>query len=305
MEMPTRQRGLIISVLVHGLAILLLVMLEMSGRVPDKPEGVTVNFGYIDDGTGDMEPVEAEIEQQPVVEQAAPPPAKAPPVREKAEKPASKIVTQDKQDAPVVKKQTREELEAEQRRRDEIAAKRQADLEKARIEAERQRQEQIERERVEAEQKKQEEQQAQRNAIKGRMGKSFGGSTGTGQTQGEGVTGNAGNQGDPLGDAASNNRGTGGGRGSGISYSLEGRSVVGSLAKPDYTVNDYGDVVVQITVNRNGDVIAAVPGVKGSTTMDSRLLEAAKKAAMTAKFNRDPNAAEVQKGTITYKFKLL
>lgn len=307
MEMPSRQRGLIMSLAVHGLAILLLLFLEMSGRIPEKPAGVTVNFGYIDDGTGDMEPAEAEKEQQPIEETVAPPPKKAPLVREKAAKPASKILTQDKQEAPAVKKQTKEELEAEQKRRDDLEAKRQADLEKARLETERLRQEQLERERVEAERIKREQQQAQVNAIKGRMGKSFGGSTGTSGTQGEGVTGKAGNQGDPGGAADSNNRGTGAGRGTGISYSLDGRSVMGTLNKPEYNINDQGDVVVQITVNRDGDVVSAVPGVRGTTVTDSRLWEAAKKAAMTAKFNKvtDPNAAITQKGTITYKFKLL
>jgi TonB family protein len=83
--------------------------------------------------------------------------------------------------------------------------------------------------------------------------------------------------------------------------------VIGSLTKPEYNINDYGTVVVQITVNKDGAVVTAVPGAKGSTTMDSRLLEAAKKAALTARFNKvtAPEAPVYQRGSITYHFKLL
>jgi len=94
--------------------------------------------------------------------------------------------------------------------------------------------------------------------------------------------------------------------GNGISYSLDGRSVVGDLKKPDYPGQESGKVVVQITVDKDGRVIAAVPGMRGSTTISTKLLEAAKKAALTARFNKvtDPNAAINQKGTITYDFRL-
>ena len=90
----------------------------------------------------------------------------------------------------------------------------------------------------------------------------------------------------------------------GISYNLSGRSVVGALKKPDYPGQESGKVIVQITVNKEGRVVAAVPGMRGSTTMNSKLLEAAKKAALTARFNKvtDPGAPPNQKGTITYIF---
>jgi len=145
------------------------------------------------------------------------------------------------------------------------------------------------------------------NAIKGRMGKSFGGAAINGGTGGEGNGKVMGNQGDPTGSVDSKNRGPGGGRGAGISFSLDGRNVIGGLAKPEYAVNDYGDVVVTITVNKDGEVINAVPGAKGTTTTNSTLWEAARKAALTAKFNKatSPDAPVQQKGTITYKFKLL
>ena len=138
------------------------------------------------------------------------------------------------------------------------------------------------------------------------MGKSFGGAAVNGGTGGEGTGNTVGNQGDPTGSVDSKNRGPGGGRGAGISYNLDGRSVMGGLAKPEYSVNDYGDVVVTITVNKEGEVINAIPGAKGTTTTNSTLWEAARKAAMSAKFNKltAPDAPVYQKGSITYKFKL-
>jgi TonB family protein len=84
---------------------------------------------------------------------------------------------------------------------------------------------------------------------------------------------------------------------------LDGRSVL-SLPKPEYTNQVEGDVVVEVTVDKDGRVIQATPGYRGSTTLDENLLQLAKKAALIARFDRNPNAPAVQKGTITYKFRL-
>jgi len=209
-------------------------------------------------------------------------------VKKAVAKPAAKILTSDNKEALAIKQ----------------LAKDRADSIKQ-VEAEKKKAAEIEAERIEAEKAKQAKQQSQLNAIKGRMGKSFGGaSTGSGST-GEGVTKGSGNQGDPTGSVDSKNHGPGGGKGAGVSFSLNGRNLVGSLAKPEYAVNEYGDVVVTITVNKEGDVIAAIPGAKGTTTTNSVLWEAARKAAMSAKFNRVTSTdAPSQKGSITYKFKL-
>ena len=90
----------------------------------------------------------------------------------------------------------------------------------------------------------------------------------------------------------------------GSSFSLTGRSTVGSLPRPVYNENTQGSVVVEITVDQQGNVTSAVPGAKGTTTQDSRLWEAARAAAMKARFNVDMKAAAVQTGTITYIFRL-
>ncbi len=125
-----------------------------------------------------------------------------------------------------------------------------------------------------------------------------------GQT-GEGETGNPGNQGNEEGSPDSNNRtgSNGSGLGDGIGFDLGGRSAL-SLPKPDYSKQKSGTVVVQVTVDKQGNVTKAVPGFKGSTTLDNDLLKAAEKAALQAKFDVSKNAPAYQVGTITYVFKL-
>jgi colicin import membrane protein len=316
MEEITKYRGLIATVLFHTTIIVLLLMLRLYGnaKLPDA-EGITINFGTDAAGMGDIEPQQQEFNQPDPPARVVTPPVKTKPVQEKVKETAPKLLTQETEDAPTLKKQDNEKDLEEKKKLDEKKRKdaeerelqRQVEIERQRIEAEQKRQAELEQQRIEAEQKKQAQQQSQLDAIKGRMGKSFGGnSTNTG-TAGQGNSQTTGNQGDPTGSVDSKNQGPGGGQGAGISYSLSGRNVVGGLAKPEYAVNDYGDVVVTITVNKDGDVISAVAGAKGTTTTDSRLWDAAKKAAMTAKFNKvtSTDSPVYQKGTITYKFRLL
>ena len=79
---------------------------------------------------------------------------------------------------------------------------------------------------------------------------------------------------------------------------------MGNLPIPSYTVQNEGQVVVRIMVDQYGKVINAIPGAKGTTVQDATLWEAAKKAALEAKFNVSSSAPAVQEGSITYIFKL-
>jgi len=96
----------------------------------------------------------------------------------------------------------------------------------------------------------------------------------------------------------------GGGEGSNdMSYQLSGRSV-NLKVKPEYNLQVEGKIVVTIIVNRNGDVISAIPGAQGSTSLNKQLLDKAKKAALKTKFSSKENAPENQKGKIVYYFSL-
>lgn len=85
---------------------------------------------------------------------------------------------------------------------------------------------------------------------------------------------------------------------------LAGRSLDGTLPRPTYGVQKDGIVVVEIWVDNYGTVQKAVAGAEGTTVTDKTLWQAARKAALGAHFNRSADAPALQKGTITYIFRL-
>ncbi|MGM9743242.1 MAG: hypothetical protein ACI3ZC_09305 [Candidatus Cryptobacteroides sp.] len=85
---------------------------------------------------------------------------------------------------------------------------------------------------------------------------------------------------------------------------VKGRSVKGSIVKPEYTVQDAGIVVVSILVDQYGNVTKAQAGATGTTVNNAALWSAARKAALETHFNMDGNAPPLQEGTITYVFEL-
>ncbi|MBN2174317.1 MAG: TonB family protein [Bacteroidales bacterium] len=117
----------------------------------------------------------------------------------------------------------------------------------------------------------------------------------------EGITGKEGDQGEPTGSKDSKNYIGKGGLGDGLSYSLAGRTPK-FLPKPSSSFQENGTVVVQITVDKYGKVVSAIAIDKGSNTTNSTLRRLAEEAARKAVFNVNPDAAEMQRGTITYHF---
>ena len=75
-------------------------------------------------------------------------------------------------------------------------------------------------------------------------------------------------------------------------------------AKPIYNSQEQGIVVVLITVNQSGEVINAISGAKGSTTLNKNLLKRAKEAALQTRFNEKKSAPKNQQGKIIYYFSL-
>jgi colicin import membrane protein len=121
------------------------------------------------------------------------------------------------------------------------------------------------------------------------------------QQQSEGITPGDGDQGKPTGTVDSKQYLGQGGFGEGMSYSLEGRDPR-YLPKPSSQFQENGTVVVQITVDRYGNVARAVAIDKGSNTTSTTLRRLAEEAAIKARFNVNTSAAEFQRGTITYHF---
>ena len=85
---------------------------------------------------------------------------------------------------------------------------------------------------------------------------------------------------------------------------LAGRTHNGTLPRPNAPGQKVGKVVVDIWVDNYGTVQKAVPGGEGTTVTDKDLWNEARKAAMKASFNMSADAPAMQKGTITYIFKL-
>ena len=107
-------------------------------------------------------------------------------------------------------------------------------------------------------------------------------------------------EGNPYSSSYYNNFGLGG-RGKG--YGLNGRNLQ-SNGKVVQDCNKEGTVVVRITVNNQGEVIQAEPGVKGSTNTHPCLLEPARKTALLHKWFPDGKAPAEQIGFVVIQFKL-
>ncbi|NBW27749.1 MAG: energy transducer TonB [Flavobacteriaceae bacterium] len=123
-----------------------------------------------------------------------------------------------------------------------------------------------------------------------------GGGSGTGSGGGNG-------SGEGLGTGSGYGTGSGSGKGSGNgNWKLDGRKL-SSSSKQQQKCNEYGTVVVQIKVNRNGNVIAAKYS-KGTDNTSQCLLDAAYATAKSYKWQPDTEAPETQIGYITINFKL-
>lgn len=269
-------------------------------------EGILVNFGSGDTGEGVIEPAASASSQSGGPEQQLPDNLATPPVTKKEETATTgeEILTQDFEEAAVIKKATKvADPDAELKKKQAIEEQKRIDqlreeerIKKETEEKERVARETAEREAAAQEAKKQEIIDRTRNALKNAA------AAGTGTNTNQGIAGGKGNQGRETGSLDSSIYGDGTGTGTrGIGFNLAGRTPT-DLPPPIYDIQKEGIVVVEVTVDRNGKVIQAEPGVKGSTTLESYFLEAARKAAMATKFNAKPDAELFQKGTITYHF---
>lgn len=117
----------------------------------------------------------------------------------------------------------------------------------------------------------------------------------------QGVTPGNGNQGKSGGDPNSNRYDGVPGNG-GVGWSLNGRSAV-SVPSPSNNNVKEGKIIVKIWVDQSGIVTKSEAPVKGSTITESAMVNRAKQAALSAKFNADPNATELQVGYITYVYR--
>lgn len=264
-----------ITVLIALLLFLLLFFVGPQYLDPPEEYGVAVNFGTTDFGSGNKplaQPREA-VEEN-IVEESQPEPSVSEPTE--ATQKTEDVMTQEDAEAMAIKKQ--KEAEA-----------------KAKAEADR-----IAREKREAEERKKREEAEKVKSIDNLIGgvkNSSGNDDG-----GEGPDNKGGNKGQLDGDpyAPSYFGGSGPGKG-GVGYGLGGRGKPSrQIYKQD--CNEYGLVVVRIEVNRQGKVVKATPGIRGTTNTAPCLLEPAKKIALSHKWPADSDAPTIQVGFVSINF---
>lgn len=310
--------SLCITIAVHALVIVLLVFLGFKYQAPEEESGILLMAGEVELSSGNesartdasdiveptpapepvTEPTPAPMPQTAVPEPAVPEPA-----------PEQPLIAQNIEDAPALAaEKKKKEEEAKRKAEEEARKKKQAEeakraedarlkakaeeeaKRKAEEEAKRKAEEEARRKAEEEARRKAEEEARKRAAAQNLVTGAFGKNSGTGNVA-NGVQGSV-NGNNPTG-ASRGNAGYG-------DYDLGGRGIVGSLPKPTFNVNANGKVVVRITVNGNGQVIAAEP-TSGTTIANQTVRSAAVEAAKKARFAVKEGAGNVT-GTITYYF---
>lgn len=295
-----RRRGVIGTVIVHAILLVFLLLVALRTPLPlPGEEGVEVNLGYDDQGSGnvqsDLPPPKAEPAPVPVkVEQPTPQPEPEP------EPIAEEIITQDIEEAPAIEEVVEKEPEKEPE--EEV---------KEEVEPEPVKEEVVEKEPIEevvdsvfVQEQPVEEVVVEDPAPVVNTRALYKGSTSDGEGTNQGITEGAGDQGKPHGYKESDSYDGKGGSGNGISFSLGGRGSL-HLEQPQAKFKEQGTVVVSIWVDQDGDVKRAQVSAKGTTVLDQNLRKIAVDAAYNSTFAKDQNAAELQRGTITYNFILM
>lgn len=252
-EKKSKRNGIFGTILFHALLIIAFLFMGLTYQIPPPPEeGISINFGYIDQGSTELEPEDKADIPQPLQEE----------IVEEQSTVEQEVITQEVVEASVVEKTEQKKKEPEPEKKEIIEEKQPEVIKKALYTG-----------------KKKNKQKDQGNKA-------------TNGNQGE-------IDGEPNAKAYS-----GGGIGTdGVAYQLGGRSPA-FKAKPLYKIQEEGKVVVIITVDRLGNVVNAIPGAKGSTTLNKYLLARAKEAALKTKFDPKQSAPENQQGKIIYHFSL-
>lgn len=258
LETKEERKSFIITSAIFVILFILFFYLGLTYLDPPPENGIAINFGTTESGSGDIQPTEP-IQSAPKVTAAQPVTASN-----------DDVLSQDIGEAVVMKKAKKVEPTKE-------VAK-----------------EEVKEKPKEAPKPSKSTTDALSSLINGP--KSDGKAAG-----GQGNDNTPGDKGSLNGNPYANSY-YGSGSGSGSGWGLNGRTI-SSRGKEVQNCNEYGTVVVQITVNRNGNVIAA-KYTKGTTNTNPCLIEPALATARKYKWQPDPNAPEAQIGFITVNFKL-
>ncbi|MCF6279329.1 MAG: energy transducer TonB [Flavobacteriaceae bacterium] len=284
-----KRKSATITAILMLLLLLLIFFFGLKYMDPPIESGIAVNFGTSNVGSGNIQPLEP-IKTQPNPQVTEEETAQEEVVEETVEEPtpddvpSEDVATQESEESIRIKNEKevkrKAKAEADRKANEKAEAERKAKAEAARIK------------------KEQEDKKRKLDELMGGLNTSDG--TTTGGQGNDNVGGDKGNEnGDPNSDGYYGNAGSGGGG----DYQLGNRKAL-SRPKPKYECEEEGLVIVAIEVDRNGKVIKATPGVKGSTNTAACLLSQAKIAAMKTTWQADSNAGSKQIGIIKYRFSL-
>ncbi|UGU17524.1 energy transducer TonB [Sinomicrobium kalidii] len=272
-----KKKSFTLTTVLLAILVALLFYLGISYMDPPPESGITVNLGFTEYGAGDVQPVE-QVKSAPEEEtqEEQPEETVTEPEPTEAEEPQEEVLTDDTEDAPVIS--------PEEKKKPVTEKKTEPVKEKPREEP-----------------KPKKPSKSTTDALSSILN---GPKTEGTENTGEGDDTRAGDKGNPEGDPyASSYYGSPGTGSGGVGYGLSGRSLL-SRGKVQQDCNEEGRVVVKIEVDKNGNVIDAVPGVKGTTNNHPCLLEPAKKTALMFKWNPDSDAPSRQIGFVVINFRL-
>lgn len=268
--------GMLGALLVHVAIIALLILVSFTLPNNQDEGGVPVMMGDVDASLGNYDP-------STMVDVDVLPPEDVPEVVEPQETVEQEMITQTEEETVVIKPKAEPKKEKPEvvKKPEKTAAEKAAEAKKL------------------AEEKAERERKAAAEAAAKRVSGAFGkgaqmdGSKGTANS-GTGVEGSK--DGNSSSGAKTGTDGYG-------TFDLGGRSIgEGGLPRPVYNVQEEGRVVVSITVNPAGHVIATSIN-RQTNTVNTALRKAAEDAAKRARFNA-VEGVNNQTGTITYYFNL-
>ena len=268
--------GMLGALLVHVAIIALLILVSFTLPNNQDEGGVPVMMGDVDASLGNYDP-------STMVDVDVLPPEDVPEVVESQETVEQEMITQTEEETVVIKPKVEPKKEKPEvvKKPEKTAAEKAAEAKKL------------------AEEKAERERKAAAEAAAKRVSGAFGKGA---QMDGSKGTANSGTgvEGSKDGNSSSGAKTGAGGYGT---FDLGGRSIgEGGLPRPVYNVQEEGRVVVSITVNPAGHVIATSIN-RQTNTVNTALRKAAEDAAKRARFNA-VEGVNNQTGTITYYFNL-
>lgn len=280
-ENKNRNKARAWTIIVHVVLLLWFALTGLKYQDPPPEEGIAINFGYEDDGSGANTQAAPSTPVKNIPEPVTPTPV----AREE-------VVTQDVEDAPVIEET---DEPAEETLKEPEVKKPEEPVKETTPDPEPEPDPQ------------QTEEELEQQRKQDRLNKLFN-TTKNGSGSGEGETTGGGDQGDPNGDPLSPNRTGNGGIGNSGDYYLAGRDAR-NRPKPINDCNKEGVVVVKIRVDSEGRVVETTGGVNipngpvsnfgTSTCLVNRAESAARKTTWTPK-----SGAGLQVGYIVYRFEL-